>query len=46
MEDNFWVPTEWRIIFGFLTFFGVPEIPDIFLVNGRSWAQAYVYIKH
>ena len=37
--------TKWRIFWGCLNFkylFGVLEILDIFLVNGRCWARAYV----
>ena len=35
--------TEWRIFFGLLKYlFGVLEIPDILLVNGRCWARAYI----
>ena len=31
-------------ILKFQIFFGVLENPDIFGVNGRCWAQAFIYI--
>ena len=30
----------------FQIFFGVLEIPDMFFVNGRCWARAYVCRKN
>ena len=44
----YWQGIEWGIIFWavkILHIFGVLEITDIFGVNGRCWARAYIWRK-